>query len=51
MIKNLSRRGIIENRDQTLKKVIANIVLNNGIRDKKIPALLAPIIDTAPAQQ
>ena len=25
--------------------------LNNGISDSEIPALLAPIIDTAPAQQ
>ena len=34
-----------------LKNKIANIVLNKGINDKKIPALLAPIIETAPAQQ
>jgi hypothetical protein len=32
-------------------KNIAIIVLNNGIKDKKIPALFAPIIETAPAQQ
>ena len=31
--------------------MIASMVLNKGIKDKKIPALLAPIIDTAPAQQ
>ena len=31
--------------------MIAKIVLNKGINDKKIPALLAPIIATAPAQQ
>ena len=30
---------------------IAKIVLNNGIKDKEIPALFAPKIDTAPAQQ
>ena len=34
-----------------LKNKIANIVLNKGINDKKIPALFAPIIETAPAQQ
>jgi len=27
------------------------MVLNKGIKDKKIPALFAPIIETAPAQQ
>jgi hypothetical protein len=34
-----------------IKKYIAIIVLKNGIKDKKIPALFAPIIATAPAQQ
>ena len=30
---------------------IAIKVLNKGIKDNEIPALLAPMIDTAPAQQ
>ena len=34
-----------------IKKNIAINVLNKGINDKKIPDLLGPIIETAPAQQ
>ena len=39
------------NKPDFSKNIIAKIVLNKGINDKKIPALLAPIIETAPAQQ
>ena len=40
-----------KNKNFSLKNIIAKIVLNRGINDKKIPALFAPIIATAPAQQ
>ena len=40
-----------KNKNFSLKNKIAKNVLNNGINDKKIPALFAPIIETAPAQQ
>ena len=42
---------VMRERTHISKNIIANIELNKGINDKNIPALLAPIIDTAPAQQ
>ena len=41
----------LKNKNFSSKNIIAKIVLNKGINDKKIPALLGPIIETAPAQQ
>ena len=40
-----------KNKNFSAKNRIAKIVLNKGINDKNIPALFAPIIATAPAQQ
>ena len=40
-----------KNKNLSSKNIIANIVLNTGISDKNIPALLAPMIDTALDQQ
>ena len=43
--------AIIPTKATSTNKNIAIPVLNKGIKETKIPALLAPIIDIAPVQQ